>query len=308
MSRTIRTSGSRSPDPEYPPLLLSFRTWMLEQRGARPSTVTAYAPVLMRFLVALGEDPARYDAVQIRAFVLDQVKVYGRLFARRVTTALRGFLRHLVACNFCSSALVGAVPAAVSPRDSILPRHLPADDVERILASCDLTTVRGLRDHAVLLLLSVLGLRGGEVAGLTLADLDWTRATLEVAGKTRRASILPLPQPVGDAILAYLRVRPESEDGHVFLRSQSDPRGLNGSSAVAGIVRSALRRAGVESLHQGAHLLRHSLAVRLLHEGHSLQTIGAVLRHQSLDTTAHYARVDLNSLRTVAQPWPGRQS
>lgn len=307
MSHTVCTSGSRSPDPEYPPLLSSFRTWMLDQRGARPSTVTAYAPVLTRFLAALGGDPARYDAAQIRAFVLDQVKVYGRLFARRVTTALRGFLRHLVAGGFCSPALVGAVPTAVSPRDSLLPRHLPVDAVERMLASCDLTTVRGLRDRAVLLLLSVLGLRGGEVAGLTLAELDWAQATLQVAGKTRCAAILPLPQPVGDAILAYLRVRPASEDPHVFLRSDSVVRGFGSSSTVSSIVRSALHRAGVVSLCQGAHPLRHSFAVRLLHEGHSLQTIGAVLRHQSLDTTGHYARVDLISLRTVAQPWPGRQ-
>jgi site-specific recombinase XerD len=165
----------------------------------------------------------------------------------------------------------------------------------------------GLRDRAVLLLLSRLGLRCGDVVGLTAEDVDWKHGGLRVTGKGRRPDVLPLPQEVGDALLAYIeRGRSENRDRTIFLRARAPHRPLS-RIAVTDIVASALRRAGiVDAPTKGAHQLRHSAATNMLRAGVGLHEIGTVLRHRSMATTAIYAKVDVASLAAIAQPWPGR--
>jgi integrase/recombinase XerD len=127
----------------------------------------------------------------------------------------------------CDARLIGAIPTVAEWRLAVLPRYLPASDIERIIEACDNSKPNGLRDRAILLLLARLGLRAGNVAGLRFSDINWQRATLRVLGKGRRESRLPLPQDVGDAILAYLeRERPPLDDDHVFLRVIA-PRGYS---------------------------------------------------------------------------------
>jgi site-specific recombinase XerD len=184
---------------------------------------------------------------------------------------------------------------------------LPAvGDVEQVIAACDTATAHGLRDRAILLLLARLGLRAGDILGLRLGDLDWAEATLRVHGKGRREVRLPLPQDAGDALLAYLeRARLGSREPRVFLRCSAPYRPLARSSCISAIVRLALHRAGIASPpSRGANLLRHSAATALLRDGATLDAVSALLRHRSLDTTVHYAKVDLPMLRGVAQPWP----
>jgi site-specific recombinase XerD len=164
----------------------------------------------------------------------------------------------------------------------------------------------GLRDRAVLLLLWRLGLRAGEVAALGFDDFDWTGGTVRVglSGKGRRETRLPLPQDVGDAVLAYLqRGRPAQADPHVFLNALR-PWGPISRQSVASVVCRALHRVGLRMPSEGAHLLRHSLATHLLRQGQSLQAIAEILRHRSIETTAHYAKVDVTQLALIAQPWP----
>ena len=161
-------------------------------------------------------------------------------------------------------------------------------------------------DHAILLLLSRLGLRAGDIVAMKLDDVDWRCGTLRVQGKSHREALLPLPQHVGDARLAYLeRGRPRSEGTRMFLTVVAPTRPFASSSAVSDIVRFALARAGVRNPpSRGAHLLRHSAATAMLRAGSSL-TIATVLRHRSPETTAHYAKVDVAMLQQNAQPWPG---
>jgi integrase len=141
---------------------------------------------------------------------------------------------------------------------------------------------------------------------MRLSDIDWPDARVRVAGKGRREVRLPLPQEVGDAILAYLRCRrPVAACDRVFLRSRAPWRALGDSSSVSAIARRAIQRAGVSAPTRGAHLLRHSAATSMLREGISLPSIGIVLRHRSVETTALYAKVDVEMLRSVAQPWLG---
>jgi site-specific recombinase XerD len=141
---------------------------------------------------------------------------------------------------------------------------------------------------------------------LQLDDLDWRRGRIRVAGKGRRETFLPLPQDVGDAILAYLRVRQSTQTDRVFLRKGAPVQPLS-SGGLKNAVERAIRRAGVQAPAYGTHLLRHSLATRMLREGATLDLIGAVLRHRDLDSTAIYSKVDVEQLRHIAQPWPGTE-
>jgi site-specific recombinase XerD len=187
-----------------------------------------------------------------------------------------------------------------------LPRYIDASQIERLIATCDSVTPTGLRDRAILLLLARLGLRAGDILSMRLDDFDWQQATLSVRGKGRRETRLPLPQDAGDAVLAYLkRARPRVQCDRVFYMLNAPTRPLTRSSVVSNVVRSAIRKAGVDAPTKGAHLLRHSAATAMLRGGATLEMVGAVLRHGSPDMTAHYAKVDVTMLQQVAQPWPG---
>jgi len=305
----LRADGLvHTPAPEPPPLpdlLVAYESWMVLHRSVRSSTLLgSYRIVLRRFIAALGEEPGAYTAAAIRAFILAQVE---RLGTERVVTRLtpiRSFLRYLGMIGLCSPNLVAAVPRLASWKRASLPRWIQAEEVERIIASCDVETPVGRRDRALLLLMARLGLRGSDIAGLRIADIDWGTARISVSGKARRQVALPLPQDVGDAIVAYLvKDRPASSSTQVFFGIRAPHRPM----VAAGVCKVVARRAkgaGVRLPEQGSHVLRHSLATALLADGVSLAGIGAVLRHTSLDTTRIYAKADLGSLRMVAAPWP----
>lgn len=280
-----------------------FCEWMQRHRGLTKASLGAYRRVATRLLDRLGTDASTYTASAVRAAVLAETGTHGISKAKSVAIVTRAYLRYAAIMGWCGAHLVDAISKVAGWKLTSLPRHLPPADVDRLLASCDSPTPSGLRDRAILLLLSRLGLRAGDVAGLLLSDLDWSGCTVRVTGKGRREARLPVSQEVGDAILAYLeRGRPRASTRHLFIRLVAPHRAL-ASNAVSGIVIRAIDRAGVDAPVRGAHLLRHSAAMAMLREGASLHGIGTVLRHQSVETTAHYARVDAEFLAQVAQPW-----
>jgi integrase len=294
----------------FSPISERFADWMRRHRGVVPSTSHRYQCVLRPFLTKLGEDPAKYSVTRIRAFVVEQLGSIGPSETREAVKAIRAFLRFLVAEGRVHSGVEHCVPTVPQWRLSSLPRYIEMPDLKRVVDSCDLTTGHGMRDHAILLLLSRLGLRAGDIVGATLTDFDWRRSTLRVFGKAHREVLLPLPQDVGDAVLMYLEHgRPKSVSDRVFLTVFAPFRPFATSATVSDIVRVALIRAGISNApSRGAHLLRHSAATAMLRSGGSLDTIATVLRHKSADTTAYYAKVDVEMLQQVAQPWPGSAS
>ena len=306
----LRSQGIAPPVPvtEHAthPLLVSFRDWMLRHRGLSVWTMERYESLVSKLLPALGDDPSVYDAARVRQALLAHVHELDRVYARCYVSALRAFLRYLGVEGRCRPGLEEAVPTIPAWRLSSLPRYLDPLDVERVIESCDLSKACGVRDRAVLLLLARLGLRAGDIMTITLDDLDWQEGTLRVRAKGRREICLPLPQDAGDAILEYLsRARPATKLSHVFLCSNAPIRAFPTSTVVSDIVRLALGRAGIANPpSKGAHLLRHSAATAMLRRGASLDAIATVLRHQSTDTTAHYAKVDTKLLAGVTQPWP----
>ena len=304
--------------PTQPPVLdtvqsrivAEFRRYLLQERGLSPSTLLNYAPVVEQFLSERFHNSApnftMLRAPHVTGFVMRHAHQLSPKRAGLMVTALRSFFRYLRHRGAIATDLAGCVPTVPNWSLSTLPRFLPAATVERVLKCCDRKTSVGRRNHAILLLLARLGVRAGEVVGLSLDDIDWSTAQITIRGKGGKSAQLPLTADVGAALAAYLRHdRPRSATRSVFLRHRAPLVGFGNSSTISSLVRCALKHAGVESSHTGAHVLRHSLATSLLRQGGSLDEIGELLRHQSPNTTAIYAKVDVTALHTLALPWPG---
>ncbi|MES1260906.1 MAG: site-specific integrase [Acidobacteriota bacterium] len=292
-------------------LAAQYRQYLTEERGCSDWTVENYSRHIDRFLAQrFGAGPVRFErlrAQHVIAFVHREAGRHGRGYILQVGTGLRSFLRFLRYRGEITTDLAAAVPSVANWNQTDLPKHLPAEAVQTVLDGCDLTTAVGRRDYAILLLLARLGLRGGEVVTLQLEDIDWDHGQLTVRSKKGRGwARLPLPGDVGKAISRYLRLdRPRCSCRNVFVRMVAPYRRLSDTSVISGLTRSAIQRAGVESVRNGAHLFRHSLATTMLGHGASLDEIGQVLRHRDPDTTAIYAKVDLCALRQLAVAWPG---
>jgi site-specific recombinase XerD len=305
----LETAGLVSPTavllplPE-PEIFGAFRQWMRTQRGTTEATINTYRRPIIALLHTLGEQPEYFEAQALRTFVLERAGRCGIGQAKAVVQAVRMFLRFLIAMGRCAPGLEHALPTVAHWRLASLPKYLPAETVEHVLASCDRATPLGARDRAVLLLLARLGLRAGDVATLKWTDIDWHDGTLRVAGKNRRETRLPLPQEVGEALLWYgAHHRPNVSSASVFLTT-SAPLGPLSAKTVTKIAARALRRANVESPIYGAHVFRHSVATTMLRQGVSLPAIGSLLRHASIATTALYAKVDTPLLHSVVRAWP----
>ena len=291
------------PPAVEPELLTEFCHWMHTQRGVTETTLNGYRPALRRLLVALGDHPEHYTAKQLRAFVLDRTRDNKTSQVKSTVTVLRMFLRFLITQGRCAPGLLVAIPTIAGWRRSSLPNYLCAEEVERVIGTCDCTTVIGARDRAVLLLLARLGLRAGDVAALQLNEIDWEQGLFHVAGKNRIQTALPLPQHVGEALLHYVaNHRPSVETSHVFVTAIA-PFVPFSRWLVSSITARALRLAQIDAPSCGAHLLRHSAATAMLRQGTSLKAIGAVLRHASIETTHVYTKVDVDLLELVVVPW-----
>jgi site-specific recombinase XerD len=221
--------------------------------------------------------------------------------------SLRAFLRYLHHRGLNPLALAGCVPSIRRWKFASLPTYLSAAQVRKALSSCDRATTLGLRDYAILMMLAKLGMRAGEIAALTLDDMDWRTGEMLIHAKGRQRAGMPIPPDVGAAVVAYLRDgRPKSSCRRLFLRTPAPNVGFASGCAITMIAKAALDRAGIRGYaHQGAHIFRHSLATELLRSGATLSEIGQLLRHESHDTTRIYAKVDVEALRTLSLPWPG---
>jgi len=287
-------------------LLASYRRFLLVERRLSQHTVRdAYVPAARLFLAGRdggdGLAVERLSAADVSVFLVAECPKRSVSGARDLASALRSFLRYLHLVGVIEAPLVWAVPSVADLRDRTLPRGLEPAAVRKLLASCDRRRTVGRRDHAILLLLSRLGLRRGEVAAIGLEDVDWRAGELLVRGKGSRQDVLPLPVDVGEAIVSYLRRRPRCESRALFVRMTVPLRGL-APHTVSWIVREACTRAGLPRV--GAHRLRHTAATEMLRQGASLAEIGQVLRHREQKTTAIYAKVDRTALRALARPWP----
>jgi integrase/recombinase XerD len=294
------------PDP-VEELLVRYRAWLLVERGVTAGTARGYVDCVRPFVATRLRGAAlelvSLASADVTAFVLASCPGRAVGSAKLIVCALRSLLRWLHVTGTVPVSLAAAVPSVAGWRLSDLPKGLEPGQLRRLLGSCDRRTPTGRRDYAILLLLARLGLRAGEVARLSLDDIDWRGGELAILGKGNRAERLPLPADVGAAIAAYLRHgRPATAAGRsVFVRVHAPHRALT-TGGVTMVVFDAAQRAGLGRMH--AHRLRHTAATAMLRAGSPLAEVGQVLRHRSALTTAIYAKVDRDALAVLARPWP----
>ena len=305
---------AQEPERERTPaerLAQEFRCYLEEERGLAPATVVTYLEFTTRLLAhCFADGEPRLDdlgAGDVVGFVQrEAARLHCAKRAKLVTTAVRAFLQYARYRGLITIDLRSSVPTVASWSMASLPKGLSSDEVECLLSHCDRETALGRRNWAILLLLARLGLRAGEVVALLFEDLDWEAGEISIRASGTRTDRLPIPQDVGAALAEYLHhSRPACSSRRVFIRIRAPHRGFLSSAAIGTIVRRALAKAGLSPAHKGAHLLRHSVATRMLRQGASLTEIGEILRHRNPQTTMIYAKVDLDLLRPLALPWPG---
>lgn len=293
-------------------MLEHYRRYLLVERGLTVITARVYVDAVRPFLAArVSADGRHLDleslcAGDVMAFVVGRCPTQSRGAAKQTTTALRSLLVYLHVSGKIRGALADAVPSVAGWRLAGLPKGLEPDQVNALLASCDRGTVAGRRAFAILTTLLRLGLRAGEIAALSLDDVDWRAGEIIVRGKGDRSERLPLPADVGEAIADYLHDQPtQRAERALFVRVKA-PQGPLTSTGVSSVVAASARRAGLGTV--GAHRLRHTVAAQMLRAGASLPEIGQVLRHRHMSTTAIYAKLDREALREIARPWPGARA
>ena len=287
-----------------------YRSHLTVERGLGANTASGYVDAVRLFLQGralpdgLALDLGHLTAADVISFVVGRCPHQGHSAAKQTVTALRSLLGFLHVEGIVEQSLAFAVPSVACRRLAGLPKGLDPDQVRCLLASCDSSTQNGCRDFAVLTMLVRLGLRAAEVAKLALDDIDWRAGEIVVSGKANCTERLPLPGDVGEAIAAYLHSgRPATAHGRtIFVRIKAPHRPLS-ACGVTQVVAAAARRAGLGQIY--AHRLRHTAATQMLRAGASLPEIGQLLRHRRALTTAIYAKVNHDALRTIARPWPG---
>jgi site-specific recombinase XerD len=271
--------------------------------------VKCYVPKARKFILSVfGRDLEHIhslSALSLRELILEEAKTNRRGIASFISP-LPTLLRFLYQKRILKDDLRFAVPRLAIWDLASAPAFLSNQEVERLLAACNRTTAIGRRDYAILCLLAEIGLRGGAIVSLNLEDIDWEERTIGVVQKGGEVAVLPLMDKSYHAIADYLsKDRVQSAERRLFLRTEAPIRGFSSTAAISTLVERALKKAGIYKSRMGSHIFRHSLATRMINGGASLTEIGAVLGHKSPNTTRIYAKVDIESLRSIARQWVG---
>ena len=290
--------------------LTEFECHLRDERALAPTTIVNYVVYARALLVERYSNKrfclARLCAQDVVGFVQRRAIAMNAKRAKLMTTALRSFVQYLHCRGSVPRDLTDAIPTVAAWTMSSVPRAIPAAATQQLLASVDRRTALGRRDYAILLLFARLGLRLSEVMRLELGDIDWSAGSVSYRGKGDQRGTVPLPDEVGKAIAEYLQHgRPRCACRRVFVRHRAPVGGFRSPTGIDSVIRHCIQRAGVETPSYGAHQFRHALATQLLRGGASLEEIGDLLGHRSLETTRIYAKVDIDALRTLATPWPG---
>jgi integrase/recombinase XerD len=311
LSRQLIPTEQSSPIRPFRSSIDAYRQHLAEVRGLAAVTIVRHCLIVSEFLQhALKQDGA-FRLVDLtpghsERFIRAISPRLGRQSLQKVVAILRGFLRFLGMRGEAPLGLETRIDTPRVYREEQLPRALPWDCVRAFLESFDRTTTAGLRDYAMLSLIAAYGLRGCDVAGLKLNDIDWRAGEVRIIqSKTRQPMVLPLTDPAADAVLAYLRNgRPRSTYRQIFLKTHAPITPLQGAN-VSDAFRFRIKHSGLDIRARGVYCLRHSHAMHLLRQGVSLKTIGDLLGHRRSQSTAVYLRLDIDDLREVALPLPG---
>jgi integrase len=305
-------ASDAAPETHVARELACFEAHMRDAGGLALNTRQQRCGIVARFLGGLFQTgPILIPAIEptaIRQFVLGNGARWSAGTIRVIGGAIGGYLRFRALAGDQVTELLAAIPRAAHWRLASLPEVLSDAEIDKLLRSFDPPFRSHRRAFAMLRCLTDLGLRCSEVANLRLEDINWMDGTLRLGGtKARRVDTLPLPAATGAAVAAYLRdERPRTSNRAIFVRHVAPYDTPIDSGVVQRAVRAAYKRCGWK--RSRVHIIRHSVASRLLRAGTPMKEIADVLRHRSLDTSAIYTKVDFSRLASVALPWPGSAS
>jgi site-specific recombinase XerD len=291
----------------------AYSLWMIAFRGLARTTILCRRNEACCFLGWLGEratqeELSRLTLHDVDAYMKHRASSLRRISLKTVAGTMRSFLRWLHLSERTTRDLSPTVIAPSIYAHEGIPCAIGAEDIKRVLAvTKDDQTAKGLRDYAILTLLSTYGVRAGEIAALCLDDVDWRKETVRVRhSKTAATTHLPLLPEVGEAVLQYLqKSRPKTHFREMFLRSKAPCRPFKGGGAVHGLVHVRLKTAGVSTAGKhGPHIFRHARAVNLLRASVPMKQIGDLLGHRSADSTLAYLKLATEDLRAVAMEIP----
>ncbi len=287
-------------------MLGEFRSFMEEDRGLSPATVIGYCSSVRPFLNQLLDGRRSIQTItvsQVDSLLAQKANEehYARVSVRDYATSLRSFFRYAEMRGWCPVGIAASIMAPRVFNQETLPSGPTWDVVQEIVDATAGDHSIAIRDHAILMLLAVYGVRSGEVARLQPTDIDWQRDTITFRrSKMAGSHSFPLRPSVGAAIIRYVKeVRPKSPRRQVFLTRRAPVGPLSGGAMWA-VVSRQLRKRAPSLRHHGPHSLRHACATRLINQGLSLKEIGDHLGHRDVEATRIYAKVDLVRLREVA--------
>jgi site-specific recombinase XerD len=302
----------RVPQPPTPTAVCvdAYAAALRDLRGLAPKTIGHHRYTAREFLAHLTYDraPACLAAMTVReveTFLSRAGARLSRASLQHTVAELRSFLRFLATQGWTPRGLDLQIDTPRCYRQEQLPRALPWATVRAFLAAIDRTTPLGLRDYTIFFLIATYGLRASEIVTLTLDAIDWRAGVLHITPRKHGTPLaLPLTDAAGRVLLRYLRAgRPATTRRELFLRGRA-PAGVLRPTAVTEAFQAWARRSGLGIPFQGAHCLRHSVAVHLLRQGVSLKALGDLLGHRTAESTQAYLRLAIDDLRTVPLPVP----
>jgi integrase/recombinase XerD len=291
-------------------LLRVYAAHLARHRGNPEVTVHKkldHVAKLSEHLARRGKTWRTLVLTDIDEFLVACARRYARSTVADIACSIRSFARFLLSTGRISIDLAQSVIAPIQPRHERPRRALPWEDVQRLLRSVDTSTARGLRDHALLLMMSTYGFGAGEVIRLQLQDIDWKLGTLKVVRpKTGVVFTLPLLPTVAKVLARYLRRGrpPSTPTRHLFVRMKMPFGPLSASSAVRHILIKHAKAAGLDAPYLGSHVLRHSNAARQLDVGTRPRVLSDLLGHRDPESISAYVRIATDSLRDVSLPVP----
>jgi integrase/recombinase XerD len=290
-----------------------YSRWMIGSRGLAQTTVLCRSNEVSRFLAWLGERAileklSILTPLDVDAYMKGRASSLRRISLKDVAGKMRSFLRWLYTTKRTTRDLSSTVIAPSIYAHEGIPCAIGTEDLKKVLAVTQGDhRAKGLRDYAILMLLSTYGVRAREIVSLRLDDVDWRKEVIRIRhSKTGATSYLPLMPEVGDAVLQYLqKSRPKTHFREVFIRCKAPFRPFTGSTGLHGLVHARLAAAGLNTTGKhGPHIFRHARAVSLLRAAVPMKQIGDLLGHRSADSTLAYLKLATEDLRSVAMEIP----
>jgi len=309
--------GVAKPTPESVPadterglLKRAYEEYLRRQRGLSERTIFHSWRIADRFLTfRFGEELGNLleiKAADITAFLQHATTRKPPLRDKTLSSHLRNFFRYLFKGGKTTTNLSLGIPSVAQRYGARLPRHLTPEQVETLLRAIRTDGPSGRRNYAMVLLIARLGLRAPEVIAIQIDDIDWRAGEIIVRGKGKRHDCVPLPPDVGEALTDYIRQDRTTTSRALFVTGRPPHPAFKDGQVLNCILRSAFFKVGLKPPvpYVGSHMLRHSLATNLVKRGAPLEEIGDMLRHRSRASTMMYAKLDVDGLRSIAQPWP----